>query len=75
LQITNLSANADSYSWSFGNGDIVTSKTPMYFYPLHGDYKLTLTVTSPDGQTASSSYDLQIWCSRGSSHSPVTQPD
>jgi len=75
LEINNSSSNGASYSWNFGNGMVSTDKNPSFFYPLHGSYKLTLTVTGQDGQTATSSVDLTVWCSRGTNHAPVTQPD
>jgi PKD repeat protein len=75
LTLANLSTNADSYSWDFGNGTILTGKTPNFFFPLHGNYKVTLTVTGAYGRTASSSMDLSVWCSRGLNHAPIQNPD
>jgi PKD repeat protein len=75
LEINNSSNNGSTYVWNFGNGTTSTDKNPVFFYPLHGNYKLTLTVTSVDGKTATSSVDLTVWCSRGLNHAPVSQPD
>jgi PKD repeat protein len=75
LEINNTSNNGTSYAWDFGNGTVSTDRNPSFFYPLHGSYTLKLTVTNAAGQTATSSVNLTVWCSRGLNHTPATQPD
>jgi PKD repeat protein len=40
---TNLSENADSYSWDFGNGQSSTSDAPCITFTASGTYTVTLT--------------------------------
>lgn len=43
------SANADTYSWDFGDGFGSTDSDPTYEYPETGDYEVTLIVLNEDG--------------------------
>jgi PKD domain len=47
-------------SWSFGDGASATGCCPTHRYAADGTYTLTLTVTTPDGRSASSSRDLLV---------------
>lgn len=52
VTVTNESSdNANTYVWDFGDGTISTEMSPIYTYTEAGDYVITLTVTSEDGQT------------------------
>jgi len=56
VTFTNLSANATSYAWSFGDGGTSISTNPAYTYTNTGDYSVTLQasalgVTSTNVQT------------------------
>jgi gliding motility-associated-like protein len=47
---TNLSTNASSYSWDFGNSmGASTKENPTYKYASSGNYTAILTATSADG--------------------------
>jgi PKD repeat protein len=41
-----------SYAWTFGDGQTGTGVTANHTYAKAGSYAVTLTVTGPDGQTA-----------------------
>lgn len=47
VQLTNKSILAESYSWSFGNGETSTQENPYVLYTTSGQYIITLEVTSP----------------------------
>lgn len=42
VNITNLSANATSYNWSFGDGGTATSINAVHSYTANGTYTITL---------------------------------
>ena len=42
------------YEWQFGNGEKSSDKNPPYTYQKAGEYKASLTVTDPSGQSATS---------------------
>ncbi|MCB9265165.1 MAG: PKD domain-containing protein [Lewinellaceae bacterium] len=46
---TNLSANADSYLWDFGDGNTSTAANPAHTYNNSGQYEVSLTVTNGCG--------------------------
>jgi len=66
LTVTNTSANAKDYLWSFGDGATSTEATPAHVYPAKGSYKINLVATSSFGcvddttQTFRSFYDKPI---------------
>lgn len=43
ISFNNLSTNATSYSWNFGNGQTSTSTSPSITYAYNGTYTVTLT--------------------------------
>jgi PKD repeat protein len=45
----NLSINADSYFWEFGDGNTSTEVNPVYTYAEDGFYDVTLTATNECG--------------------------
>jgi PKD repeat protein len=49
-----------SQAWSFGDGATATGSSPTHQYARDGDYTVGLTVTTPDGRTASTSQVLQV---------------
>jgi len=51
VQFTDQSTgNPSSWSWNFGNGVTSTAQNPIYAYPVHGTYTVSLTVG--DGVTS-----------------------
>ncbi len=55
--LNNISNNANSYSWSFGDGNTSTDDNPTYTYNVAGTYMVQLTATNSCG-TASQSVTL-----------------
>lgn len=53
IQFTNLSKNAVSFSWDFGNGDVSISENPIYTYASEGIYDVTLKAFGADGKEVS----------------------
>jgi gliding motility-associated-like protein len=53
IQFTDMSTNAFTWSWNFGDlpGDTSTRQNPRYTYPDTGCYSVTLFVTSANGCT------------------------
>ena len=49
-----------SESWDFGDGAGATGCCPTHRYPADGTYRLTLTVSTRDGRTASTSRDVLV---------------
>ncbi len=48
---TNLSNNADTYNWNFGDGNTSTDANPMHTYTAGGFYTVTLVATNACGST------------------------
>ena len=48
------------YVWTFGNGDTIQSKSPIYCYTASGQYNITLTATSDSGCSATLSKSNMI---------------
>ncbi|MFN2237789.1 MAG: PKD domain-containing protein [Thermoanaerobaculia bacterium] len=49
-----------SRQWDFGNGSSSTSANPSHTFQQGGTFTVRLTVTSPDGQTSSSSSTIEV---------------
>ncbi len=49
VQFTNLSNNASTYNWDFGNGDRSTRLNPIYVFPDTGIQYVTLVVFHAEG--------------------------
>jgi gliding motility-associated-like protein len=45
----NLSANATSYAWDFGDGSTSTEENPLHYYQEEGDYDVTLVAINENG--------------------------
>jgi PKD repeat protein len=54
-------AGIDSTTWDFGDGATATEPwNPSHRYAKDGDYTVKLTVTTPDGRTASTTRTVQV---------------
>jgi hypothetical protein len=53
-------AGIASQAWSFGDGTTATGCCPTHQYAQDNDYTVELTVTTPDGRTASTSRVLHV---------------
>jgi len=49
VTFTNLSKNAKSYTWNFGDGAISTDENPQHTYQTAGIYQVTLTAINSGG--------------------------
>ena len=49
VQFTDLSQNAVSRSWNFGDGATSTEQNPMYIYSATGTYTVSLAATNENG--------------------------
>lgn len=61
MKVTNVSVNADSYHWDFGDGDTSNEASPYHLYDTSGVYTVTLTAYNycgSDEQTKSVTIDI-----------------
>lgn len=56
----NASPQPHIYEWSFGDGETSPVARPIHRYPAEGTYRLTLTVTLPDGNSHARTVDIRI---------------
>ncbi|AKB33224.1 Cell surface protein [Methanosarcina siciliae HI350] len=49
VQFTDLSEDATSRNWDFGDGNNSSEQNPIHSYPIVGSYTVNLTVYNPDG--------------------------
>jgi PKD repeat protein len=56
----NLSTQANSYSWDFGDGSNAGDKDPVHTYPAKGRYVITLYATAANGKKTEASTVLII---------------
>ncbi len=56
----NLTLNASSYQWSFGDGQTSTQVSPTYTYEESGNYKVTLVAFTDDNQSDSLSRNISV---------------
>ncbi|QTH73090.1 S8 family serine peptidase [Pseudoalteromonas xiamenensis] len=54
VSFNNKSANATSYSWTFGDGQQSTQANPSHTYATSGNYTVTLTASSSEGSAKKS---------------------
>ena len=59
IKFKNVSENADTYSWDFGDGTKSTEKDPVKVYAVPGTFTVTLKAVGPGG-TGNYSQDLTI---------------
>ena len=74
LDFNNLSQNAISYFWDFGDGTVSTDKVPSNFYygACGANYTIRLTVKNAAGKAVTFSECYHIICTRGGvPHSPL----
>ncbi len=50
VDFMNLSSNADTYAWSFDDGNSSSLETPVNLYAENGDYNVCLTTTNTCGE-------------------------
>ncbi|WP_375579422.1 PKD domain-containing protein [Marivirga tractuosa] len=46
-----ISSGASSFEWDFGDGNTSTLENPTHIYNERGSYDVSLTITSPDGNS------------------------
>ena len=49
VSFTNASSNANSYTWTFGDGEMSNEANPVHTFPGIGEYDVTLTVENECG--------------------------
>jgi PKD repeat protein len=54
VTFTNYSANANAYTWDFGDGNTSTDANPVHTYAGGGTYEVTLTATGDEGSASKS---------------------
>ena len=60
VSFTNISENADSYYWDFGDGSSSVETNPVHLYPSEGDYVVSLTCISEQCDDITLSKTIQI---------------
>ncbi len=60
IQITDVSNNAQQWSWDFGNGVFSTQQSPLVSYSVPGIYEIELVASSGTGCTDSTSQQLIV---------------
>lgn len=62
LVLSNITENAISYYWDFGNGHVSTEAQPVHHYKLHGYYTVSLTTVDAEGTVRQSSEEVLVLC-------------
>ena len=52
FQFNNLSNNANSFSWNFGDGNMSTEVSPLHVYQSTGQFEVVLTAVNDCGETS-----------------------
>ena len=60
ITFINLSTNAASYKWYFGDGDSSILVDPIHIYAEEGTYSITLIAISPNGCNDTVSFSIEI---------------
>ena len=84
VKFTDLSKNATSWNWDFGDGTTSTLQNPQHIYSTAGNYTVTLSVSNKAGSGAKVRPDyiqvspslkkpvVSFWGSRTSGNAPLT---
>jgi PKD repeat protein len=73
VEFENLSSNADSYFWDFGDGQTSAASNPIYNYASDGEYTVTLVAANECGaDTATASVTISNLPVAAFSASPTT---
>jgi PKD repeat protein len=60
IHFMNLSQNAETFSWNFGDGNSSTEKDPIHVYDEVGNYNVVLTATNSAGVTSTFSLTVEV---------------
>ena len=60
IKFTNLSTEALSFVWDFGDGKTSTEKDPIFTFPAKGTYPVSLTSTDGLGVSSISTIDVEV---------------
>ncbi|MBL4655088.1 MAG: PKD domain-containing protein, partial [Bacteroidia bacterium] len=61
VTFSDLSTNAASWLWDYGDGNIASLQNPEYIYSAEGTYSVKLTVTASNGCKSSSSQSITLF--------------
>lgn len=61
VRFTNVSENATSYHWDFGDGTYSNVPNPDHIYSHEGIYTVTLTANSRDGNVDMATLDVEVF--------------
>ena len=62
LVLSNITKDAISYYWDFGNGHHSTQAQPHHSYKLHGYYTVSLTTVNAQGEVREASEEVLVLC-------------
>ncbi len=70
LKLQNLSTNAATFHWDFGNGMTSEDRVPgkIAYVPCGEEYTITLTTKNTNGETATASQTIKVLCSGKNTH-------
>ncbi|GAB5472493.1 MAG: hypothetical protein Mars2KO_05920 [Maribacter sp.] len=60
IYFTDLSTEANSYSWDFGGGTTSTDRDPQHTFAGEGTYAVTLTASDANGETSTITLDVIV---------------
>ncbi len=75
VSFTDTSVNADTWSWTFGDGGISTLQNPSHTYTVAGVYTVTLTVTNAYGNDTNTKVDYITVTEPGSGSEALAQSE
>ena len=75
LGIENNSEGATTYTWDFGDGNVITNEVPDFRFITHGIYDVTLTVGNDLGETDSTVKTINVLCLFGGGSTGVEHSD
>jgi len=60
INFTDLSTEANTYSWDFGGGATSTDRDPSHTFPGEGSFPVSLTASDANGETSSITLDVVV---------------